>query len=205
MAKPQIRTGLLILVNMSLIALVGFVWKTGQQRVHEPENVAVHYQAVPDVAILEAATPPPSLDGATIRDQAVFHSRRSFYHPSPSTDAVPAPDYDLAGTMELPQGKRIAFVKRKSDKSSRTVHVGDDLEGWQVQLIEANRVVVVRADQQIELHTAGVGASPGLVRGNAGPHVAQTGIRVLGAQGPATAIDSRPTVTQVRTYQPPPH
>jgi hypothetical protein len=203
-ATSRLRTVLLALTNGSLIVLLGFLWNNGQRRVHEPQNLTVHSLAAPDLAMLNAPAA-PSLNVAAIRDQAVFHSRRSFYQPPPPSQIIPTPDYDLAGTMDLPQGKRIAFVKKKSDQSSRTLHIGDDLDGWHVQLIESSRVVVVRDEQTAELKGTGSPSSNGLVRGPASPRVAQTGVRMLGAQGPGHSIASKSAWTEARTYRPPPH
>lgn len=198
------RTVLLGLVNASLIVFVGFIWKIGQQRVHEPENLAIHSLADPDLAILNLPAT-PNVDVAEIRDQAVFHSRRSFYQPLPPSQILPTPAYNLSGTMELPQGKRIAFVRKQSDQTSRTLHVGDDLDGWLVRLIEPSRVVVARDDLQAELKGTGAAFSPGLIRGSAGAQIAQSGIRMLGSPAPVTSVVPKPGSTQARIYQPPPH
>jgi hypothetical protein len=201
---PRPRTILLALTSGSLSILLAFLWNNGQRSVHEPQNLPVHTLAAPDLTILSAPTP-PSINVAAIRDQAVFHSRRSFYQPPLPLQIIPTPDYDLAGTMDLPQGKRIAFVKKKSDQSSRTLHIGDDLDGWHVQLIESSRVVVVRDEQTAELKGTDSPSSNGLVRGPAGPRVAQTGLRMPDAQGHAHSIAAKTAPIGARTYQPPPH
>jgi hypothetical protein len=209
MRGTRLSTVFLSILNACLIALLGVVWHRGEIRVAEPKTLPVHELAAPDLSVL-SSTPAPAINALALRDQAVFYSRRVFYQPPPS-ESVPVPDYELAGTMGLPQGKRIAFVKKKSDQTSRTVHVGDDLDGWRVDAIEASRVVIVRAEQRVDLPAAGATASPGLLySGTAPPAIGPpalrslAGLRVLGAPGPASSAARKPVLTEARTFRPPP-
>jgi hypothetical protein len=201
--KFRLETVLLSILSGGLLALLVLTWHWGQKRVHEPERLAVRNLASLDLSVLTSA-PQSNIDVAAIRDNAVFHTQRTFYQPPPPSQTIAAPEYDFAGSMSLPQGKRVAYVKKKSDRSSRTVHVGDDLDGWQVELIDVSRVVVVRDSQRMEIKSAAVALDSGLVHGAANPHIAQSGMRVLG-QGPVPLSPSPAQVSVARTFVPPPH
>ena len=204
MTKINLTTASLALLNSCLIALTVFAWRNGQQRVREPAQLSIPTLPFPDLTASKT-TSMPSVDVAAIRDQAVFHNRRSFYQPPPPSEAIPTPDYDFAGSMGLPQGNRVAFVKRKSDQSSRTVHVGDDLDGWRVQLIDTARILVVRDAQHYELKAASTAGTSGLIRGSTNPSIAQSGIRVLTGQVTSNSrVLNTSMPTQARTYRPPP-
>jgi hypothetical protein len=202
-AKTKFATALLVLLNVTLVALTLFVWSTGQDRIHQPDQIAARRLELPDLGALDVR-PSPAVDLTAMREDAVFHSRRSFFHPPLPSQVIPAPEYDFAGTMSLPQGKRIAFVKKKSDRTNRTVHVGDDLDGWRVETIESTRVVVFREDQHYELKSNTAAPALGLVRGDAGQRIVESGIRVLGSRKAETFPLPHEAVTSVRTYRPPP-
>jgi len=203
MRIPTIRvvTVLLSLLNGGLIALLIFSWESGQRRLHEPEVLPLHKLSKTDLSALDP-TPAQIPDLARIRDEAVFHNRRSFYRPPAPSQVIPPPDYELAGTLNVRDGKRVAVVKKRSDQTSRTIHVGDDLDGWTVQSIEAAKVVVIREDQHAEIAGKSVASAPGLVPGGQSAHVAQSGIHALGGQG-TSPLPSTPS-NEVRLYRPPP-
>jgi hypothetical protein len=158
---------------------------------------------MPDLKVLEIPSA-HALDVASIRDNAVFHNTRSFYQAPAPSQAMPTPDYEFAGSMGLPQGKRVAFVRKKADQSNRSLHVGDDLDGWRVQSIEASRVLLVRDDQRFELKAETGLPSAGLVTGTSAPRVAHSGPLILGAPGSNSAATARPMAVEARTYHPPP-
>jgi len=205
----RLVTFCLIVVNGVLAFLVSVAWRSGQARVQEPERLTVASLAMPDLAVMNSIHM-PSVDVATLRDQALFHASRSFYQPPPKSAEIPAPNYDLAGTMRLMNGTRLAFVRNRSDQTSRTMHVGDDLDGWRVRAVEADRIVIDHNGQNAELTNAKSSSSLGLIRGPATPRIAQTGIRVLGSAGSPTSgtaargTGSRATAGQSRNYSPPP-
>lgn len=202
MARIRPNTLFLVIVNVGLLALLIVVWRSGQAQVHAPEKITVHRLELPDLSALNAAALPPP-DFAAIRDDAVFHSRRSFYRPPAPSEVIPTPEYELAGSMSLPQGKHVAFVKKKSDHSNRTLHIGDDLDGWRVDEIESTRVLLVRDDQHYELTSAVAAAATGLLRAGASPAVIASGPRVLGSSG-ARTYPLPHVETTARTYRPPP-
>jgi hypothetical protein len=146
-----------------------------------------------------------SVEVGTIRDQAVFYATRSFYQPPATPVEIPPPDYEMAGTLRLTDGKRIAFVRKKADRSSRTLHLGDDLEGWRVEAIEPDRIVIARNEQNAELRSNSVASASGLIRGSNSPRIAQTGVRVLSATGSGASIGrAQSTSSEARIYHPPP-
>jgi hypothetical protein len=197
----RLTTILLSVFSGGLLVLLVIVWRWGQERVQAPERLASRHLPQPELSVLSAAAL-PNIDLAGIRDNAVFYARRTFFQaPSPGQSA-PVPEYEFSGSIGLPQGKRVAFVKRKSDKSNRTVHVGDDLDGWRVESISAQQVIIVRDHQQIELKSANDSQVSGLVHGTVAPYVAQSGTRTVG--GSAAATQPPQSVSRAaRTYQPP--
>jgi len=203
LSRPRLTPIALVLLNGGFLTLAAFVWRDGQQRVREPADVVAASLSPPDLKALQA-TVLQNIDIVAIRDQAVFHSRRLFYQPPPPSQVIPTPDYDLAGTMGLPQGKRVAFVKKKSDQSSRTLHVGDDLEGWHVQLIELARVVIVRDAERYELKHGKGESGVGLIRGAPIARVVNSATRVLDGRSATRSAPLIPSAPgQARIYQPP--
>jgi len=204
MLKYKIRWTSILLAMLSggLLVLLVMIWRWGEARVHAPEHLTARHLAQPDLTILNAVAA-PNIDVTAIRDNAVFYAHRAFFQAPIPGQSVPVPEYGFAGSIGLPQGKSVAFVKKKSDKSNRTVHVGDDLDGWRVESIDAQRVVIVRDSQKIELKSANESPGPGLVRGTVTPYVAQSGIRTIGG-GTATVHPPQAVTHAARTYQPPP-
>jgi hypothetical protein len=198
----RLRTVLLATLSSSLLVLLIVIWRWGQERVHAPEHLSARHLAPPDLSVLNAIAA-PTVDVAAIRDNAVFYAHRVFFKAPQPGQSIPAPEYDFAGSIGLPQGKRVAFVKRKSDKSNRTIHVGDDLDGWHVESIDAQRVVIVRDDQRVELKSASDSSGSGLVRGTVTPYVAQSGMRTIGG-GTAEVHPPQAVTHAARIYQPPP-
>jgi hypothetical protein len=201
MRGVRITTVLLVLLNAALTLWVVVLWNRGQARVTEPARLSIPPLSLPDLTALNSP-PMPSVDVAAIREQAPFYTSRAFYRPPAETAAVPPPEYEMTGTLRLADGKRIAFVRKTADRSSRTLHVSDDLEGWRVAAIDPERIVLSHDDQTAQLHSGGSapGGAPGLIRGPTPPRTAQTGIHVLGAAGPGALQPGG----QARVYHPPP-
>ncbi len=207
MKRLRVTTVLLVLLNVGLSACIALLWNAGQARVAEPQRLNVPPLALPDLTVVDSV-PMPSVDVTTIREQAAFYASRAFYRPPAAPVEMPAPQYEMAGTLRLTDGKRIAFVRGKADRASHTLHVGDDLEGWRVQAIEPERVVLQRSEQTAELRSGGATNSPGLIRGGmSAPRTVQTGIHVLGggvAGSPAPQIPTQGGAREARLYRPPP-
>jgi hypothetical protein len=202
--KPNWKTIGLAALNGALLLSCIVLWRAGQQWVHAPEHLPVRSLVMPDLKVLDVAAG-HGLDVAAIRDNTIFHNRRLFYRAPAPSQAAPAPDYEFAGSMGLPQGKRVAFVKKKSDQSGRSLHVGDDLDGWRVETIDASRVLLVREDQHLELKAESNMPNAGLVTGSASPRTAHTGPLTLGSQGPSALAVPRSLALEARTRQPPAH
>lgn len=197
----RLTTMLLSALSGGLLALLIIVLRWGEGRVQAPDRLTAHHLAPPDLALLNPVAP-PTVDVAAIRDNAVFYAHRVFFQPPPPGLSFPVPDYDFAGSIGLPQEKRVAFVKKKSDKTNRTVHVGDDLDGWRVESIDAQQVVIVRDTQKVELKLPSEPGS-GLVHGTVTPYVAQSGMRTIGG-GTAVLHPPQAVSHAPRTFQPPP-
>jgi len=202
MFKPKVRlaTTLLSVLCACLLVLLVIIWRWGVERVHAPEHLAARHLAQPDLAVINPAAA-ANVDITAIRDNAVFYAHRAFYQPPPAGQSVPVPEYEFAGSIGLPQGKRVAFVRKKSDKSNRTIHVGDDLDGWRVETIDVQRVVIVKDSQQIELKPANEPTVSGLVHGTVTPYVAQSGLRTMSGAGTAAVRPPQTVTRAVRTYQ----
>jgi hypothetical protein len=198
----RLLTAMLGFINAGLLASLPVIWHTGQARIRHSDHIAAHPLSLPDLSVLTAASAPKA-DVTAIRDNALFYSRRSFYEPPPPSQLIAPPEYELAGTMRLPDNKRLAFVKRKSDHASRSLHVGEDLEGWRVESIEASRIVLARNEQRTEVTSNVVVPATGLIHGDADPHVTQSATGVLRSR--ATLAPARRDMrADVRTYRPPP-
>jgi hypothetical protein len=200
----RLTSGLMIVLNAGLALLVVATWSRGQMRVTEPERLVVLPSTLPDLAPLNS-TPMRSVEVETIRDQALFYTSRSFYQPPPRPVELPPPNYEFAGTLRLANGKRLAFLRSRADQTGHTVHVGDDLDGWKVQTVEPDKIVLRRDEQTLDLLGSKQVRSSGLVHGPTAAKTAQTGIRVLGSgAGGGVSAHTSGMSTQPRPFQPPP-
>ena len=179
MIRLRRTTVVLTLLNVGLSVLWVRVWSHGQARIREPERVEVSPLKLSDLSALDS-NPMHSVEVATIRDQALFYATRSFYQPPAKPQELSPPNYELAGTMRLVAGTRLAFLKSRADQSSRTVHVGDELDGWTVRAVESDRVVLVQLEQTFELANVKTQHASGLIRTSRPVRSVQTGIRRLG-------------------------
>jgi hypothetical protein len=197
-------TMLLGLVNLGLAFLVIVLWREGQARVLEPGRLVVPPLTLPDLTALDSP-PMSSVDVTTIRNHAVFYARRSFYEPPAPSVEIPPPEYDLAGTLGLRDGKRVAFVKKRADHSSRALHIGDEVESWRVEAIDATRVVLARNEQRCELLSKSAKATTGLIHGPTTPRGPQPSLRVLTGtpSGTSQGVPASSS-SQARLYRPPP-
>jgi hypothetical protein len=194
MKKVGMTSLLLVAVNVAMACIVTLVWKRGEERVVEPDNMRVPVLELPDLSAMNSI-PMVSVDVIGIREQAVFYSSRTFYVPPTAPVLVPPPDYEFNGTLRLPEGKRTAFVKRRGDSVSRVLHVGDDLDGWHVHGIEADRVALDLDGRTAELtSTRGGSFTPGLIR-------TTSAVRPAGISGLQSATQS--AGTEARFYRPP--
>jgi len=203
MRRIRITTLVLIFANAALASMVVFAWNRGQARVTEPARLSVVPLSLPDLGALNSV-PVPGVDVGTLRDQALFYTTRTFYKPPAASTELPAPDYEMSGTLRLADGKRIAFARKRSDRSSRTLHVGDVLDEWRVGAIEPDHVVLDREGQTVELRPSSDSGASGLIRSSSGPQIPQSGIRVLGAARMGSPhLPRQPTsINAARLYQP---
>lgn len=202
MTKIPLKLVALTLLNCAFLGLAAVVWRNGQDNIRQSERTPAHKLAMPDLAALNVK--PTANDLGAIREDAVFYSRRSFYRAPSIQQAVSMPEYEFAGTMSLPQGKRVAFLKKIADQTTRTVHVGDDFDGWHVVAMDAVRVVVVREDQRYELKANAPSPIFGFIHGDPASRPVEAGTRVLGAEMATTVPLPQSQVATVRRYRPPP-
>jgi len=194
---------ILISANLAVGSLAVWTWHRGQKQISEPADLMVSPLSLPDLAALNS-TPMHAVEVSAIRDQAVFYSVRSFYQPAPANVEVPAPAYELAGTLKLPNGKHLAFLKNSADRHTRTVHPGDDLEGWRVQSIEPGRVMIQHGEQVADLSTQKSNTKVGLITTPLRLKPATAGSRVLGGSNSKVARLGAPDMSpQPRLFQPP--
>jgi hypothetical protein len=200
MARISLTKLLLVLLNLGLIISGYLLWSRGQHLVQEPSRLPPPNLQSLDLAELNS-TPVPSVDVTNIREHAVLYTSRSFFKPAPPAVVATPPDYEITGILKLFDGKRIAFVRSKADHSTRTLHVGDDLDGWRINVIDQDHIGLNQAEQSTELRvTTAAPASPGLIRGQSVPQVASSGLHILGSAG---MIPSQ-SAGRSRNYRPPP-
>lgn len=205
MRTITLQTIVLALANIVIATVVLQLWRTGQRHIQEPDHLVIVPPELPDISVLNS-TPMRSVEVAAIRDHSIFHASRSFYEPPPPSMEIPPPTYEVAGTMKLTDGRRLAFVKQSADQGSRRIQVGDELEGWYVKSIEANRVILNHEEHFTELTVGSSVRSVGLLRGaSATPRVAHNATHVLTGTTIVTTHARLPEIAlQPRTYQPPP-
>ena len=99
---------------------------------------------------------PPLSDYMVVAEQNVFHPERKIPPEAKEEKALPKPEIFLYGTL-LTDGMRIAYIEdKKSPQSSpgrgkrqTVVKQGDILSGFLLKSVEADRIVLVRGEEQI--------------------------------------------------------
>jgi len=201
-ARHLTAYGLLAVNMLLLLAGIG-AWRNGERHVHEPSALTSQPPAPIDLTPLDSLSV-PGVDVTILREQALFHASRAFYHPADKSADVPPPEYDFSGTLRLSNGARLAFVKKPASQSSRTLHVGDDLDGWRVRSIEADHLVLDHDGQSAELAAPRKNSSLGLVHITPTPHLVTNGPRVLSGSTPSTGPGASTGARRSRMYTPPP-
>lgn len=87
--------------------------------------------------------PPPQTQFAVINARSLFDPARGpVAEPAPAgTVSTTPPDVTLAGVAIGP-ASAVALLQRPNVKVATTVRVGDDVDGWKVDRIAADRVVL---------------------------------------------------------------
>jgi len=98
--------------------------------------------------------PPRAIDFSAIQRGALFYASRTFYVPPAIPPMQPPPDYQLAGTLLVPQQPAAAMLVQPRTGKRAKVRAGDDLEGWTVASVEPNVISLRHGDQQIEIRAA---------------------------------------------------
>jgi len=172
-------TLLLVVVNTAA------VWACGARLWHS--SAAQIILATPPQRI----APPPalqdpiqrSIDLASVQSAALFYESRSFYTPPAIPEVQRPPDYRLAATWMPPNQPATALLVQNQSGTRIKVRPGGDIEGWTVESIAAQVVMLRHGEQQIEIRTARQTAASGMqaVSSSAmGTRPAGTGTRLLG-------------------------
>lgn len=92
-----------------------------------------------------------------IQDRALFYATRKFFNPmlttSPTTRSQLS-NYQLMGTLLLPQRPGVAFLRRGSTGDAMTVSPGNHLDGWTLETVQVGSAVFSYGDQRVTLLTA---------------------------------------------------
>lgn len=128
-----------------LLALVALI--LGGTRAAELLATPAKAAAALEIDLANAPSPP---DLGAIQSQPLMYATRTYFQaPTPSGEPVapPLPDYRLAGVFIVPNKTAVALLDSGAG-ATRRVRMGEDLDGWKVQAIEARRVVLQWNEQQ---------------------------------------------------------
>lgn len=181
--RPAILPGwptlLLVLVNVAVVSAGAMrLWQGSTARsilATPPQRTA------PPVALREPTANFVDLSG--IQSAALFHESRSFYIP-PAIPAVRArPDYRLSATWRLPKQPTTAVLIQNQSGARIRVQPGAEVEGWTVESIDTQIVILRDGEQQIEIRTARTALGSGMQPASSstsGARPSGSGIRLLG-------------------------
>jgi hypothetical protein len=143
-------TIVLALASTGIVLLIAHRAIQGTQAERLLATPPRHYDAIS----LNLDVPHSAVSLEPIRDHALFYASRAFYVPPPPSAepaTPPKPDYLLAGTFIIPRKPTVALLNSRGTGAVRKVVPGDDLDGWHVQGVEIQRVVLDYKGQQIEI------------------------------------------------------
>jgi hypothetical protein len=185
-----------IALFLGLAGLAG-TWFLNPSVRHQLARIQAPEVQVPSIP---AFTGQPALDALVIRDKALFYVSRNWIPPPPPP--IPPPAYQLASVMVLPEGKSIAIVKSNSGGTTLRLHLRDPIEGWSVEDITVDHVLLNYQNQHAEIlpvnrpvHVAGL-MKPASAAAN--------GPRALGNGLARTTSAGSLALGGARLYQPPP-
>ena len=197
-------TSLLVVINLALIAAIGWRWVEGSQRdeLLRSDDPGIDLNTV-DLSV------PASVDVGSLQSQAIFYKSRSFYvAPVAPIVEQPVPPVRLAGSMAIPNQPSAAVLLNLQSGVRTKVHVGDQIEGWTVSAVESRRVILELGARREEITNASGTTSSGMtaVSSSVAVPAVNTGVRVLseGNTRPGTAA-AAPIDSASRLYQPPPN
>jgi hypothetical protein len=156
----SLRGPTVLLVMVNALAL----WACGTRLWHG--STAQVILATPPQRI----APPPtlqdpisrSIDLSSVQSAALFYESRSFYTAPAIPEIKLPPDYRLAGTW-MPQNQLATAVLVHNPSGTRIkAQQGSDIEGWMVESITAQIVMLRYGEQHIEIRTARRATAPGM-------------------------------------------
>ncbi len=117
-----------------------------------PQNLATQNLATKNLAPL----PPIESFDEVVERPLFFRSRRApdpDAAPPPEAEAAPKADFVLTGLVIVSGKERLALLRPAGSKTVERVHQGEEIEGWRVEAIHADRVVLKKGEtvQEIRL------------------------------------------------------
>jgi hypothetical protein len=206
----------LALMGVGLGALLAFQWRDwpppppGSQPVGDVPAVPGG-AARPEPDPLARLTPPePREELAAVTDRPLFRPQRKPPEPEEQEpEAAPEPEEatDLAGfdlsAVVLTPGVTSAWVKTPGGMGLERLRLGDDLAGWAVKEIQADRLVLERQGERNELILRDFSQSPAATPQP--PRVVRPGQSPPRADDPRMARPPRPPGSErVAPPRPPP-
>lgn len=181
MRLPRLSTIALATLTVSLLALIIQRLYTGTE-VQPLLGTAPRIVELPHLDIVDDRK---VVDFSAMREQPLFYASRRYYvAPPPPAAPVspPKPDYRLSGVLIIPGRPAVAVLFQNATGAARKIKAGDDLEGWSVQAVEKNRVVIRYNEETIELVKTSLTSTSGLqivMRAQTTSTIPATGVRLL--------------------------
>jgi hypothetical protein len=173
---------------LALANIVG-VWACAMRLWHGSEVQSTLATAPVRIAAPDALQDPipNTIDLTAVQSAALFYESRTFYVPPVNHQVQPPPDYKLSGTLVIPRQPTVAMLIQNRSGARIKVRAGDDLEGWTVESIQAQSVLLRHVGQQFEIQsaararTAGMQLMPSAATSLQSRPSGGTGIKLLGS------------------------
>ena len=147
---PRWPTLLFAIVNAAIASTIAArLWQGSQA--HSILETAARPIAMPE-PLRDLA--PSAIDPTVIQSAALFYESRSFYVPPAAPVLQTRPDYRLSATLTIPGQPPFAMLVQNQSGAKIKVRVGDDLEGWTVDAIQARAVLLRHEQQQLEIRSS---------------------------------------------------
>jgi hypothetical protein len=190
----RVPTVLLVIVNaLALWACGARLWhaSTAAQMIlaTPPQRMA------PPPALQEPT--PRSIELSSVQSAALFYESRSFYIPPAIPEVKLPPDYRLAGTWMPPNKPATAVLINNPSGTRIKAQQGSDIEGWTVESITAQIVMLRYGEQHIEIRTGRPATASGMQAVSSSAIETPTrasgkGIKLLGQPLPSSSAPPPP-------------
>lgn len=146
-----------VLIVLGYNMLLPLLGKSAKLTLPAPKKQAAPPAAKADKPA-ESKSPSPS-DFFLIAEQNVFHPERKIPVEKKEAQPLPKPDFVLYGTLML-DDLRVAYMEDKKapqnaptrGKKQISLRQGETLSGFVLKDIQADKVVMVRGDEKIDVH-----------------------------------------------------